>query len=340
MVESDKIPISIEGRTAGLRLRPAADPASYTLPAYADTTAFTEKEVKVGSGDWPLPGTLTLPRRTGRAPAVVLVHGSGPNDRDETVGPNKPFRDLAVGLASRGIAVLRYDKRTKIYASKMAVLRKATVREEVIDDAVAAVDLLAAEALVDPRRIFMLGHSLGGMLIPRIGQEDTRLAGLIVMAGAVRPLEQSLLDQTRYLAEAGGTVTEEERAAIHEARTISEQVRALKPSDAESGRFIFGVSACYWLDLRGYDPPTAARALTQPLLVLQGERDYQVTMDDFGMWKKALEGEPNLTFRSYPALNHLFIPGKGKSLPAEYEIAGHVSDEVIRDIAQWIDSNK
>ena len=113
---------STTGQIGGLQFVPveAAQPAPYTVPAYVDQTKFEEKDVVVGTGEWQLPGTLTLPKGNGPFAAVVLVHGSGPNDRDETIGPNKPFKDLAWGLASQGIAVLRYDKRTKVYAEKMA----------------------------------------------------------------------------------------------------------------------------------------------------------------------------------------------------------------------------
>ena len=130
----------------------------------------------------------------------MLVHGSGPNDRDETLGPNKPFRDLAWGLADRGIAVLRYDKRTSVYGGKMAGNKNLTVREETIDDALLAVKLLRGRPDIDPKRIFILGHSLGGMVAPRIGADDPSLAGLIILAGATRPLPDVAREQLEYIA--------------------------------------------------------------------------------------------------------------------------------------------
>ncbi len=117
-------------RLSGLSMRPPAPEVPYAPPDYAVAGAYTEREVTVGSGEWALPGTLTMPAGPGRFPAVVLVHGSGPNDRDETFGPNKTFKDLALGLASRGVAVLRYDKRTKVYGAKIAPLKQFTVKEE------------------------------------------------------------------------------------------------------------------------------------------------------------------------------------------------------------------
>jgi dienelactone hydrolase len=324
------------GLVAGLSIRPPTSTVAYTPPAYTNSAAYTEKDVTVGTAPWALPGTLTVPVGAGPFPAVVLVQGSGPNDRDETILANKPFKDLALGLGSRGIAVLRYEKRTKQYGAQLQNVASLTVKEETVDDALLAVQLLRNEPGIDPSRIFVIGHSLGGMLVPRIGAADPKIAGFVVMAGAVRSLEQSILDQTRYLAMADGTVSPAEQEQIDQMEVLVNTVRTLTASDAASPKSIAGAPAAYWLDLRGYDPPAAARSLTRPLLVLQGERDYQVTMDDFAKWKAALDGKPTVTFHSYPALNHLFIGGTGKSLPAEYSVAGHVSEDVVRDIAAWI----
>jgi dienelactone hydrolase len=327
------------GRISGMAMRPAAAAtAPYALPAYATPSAYTEAAMTVGSGEWTLPATLTLPVGTKPVPAVILVHGSGPNDRDETVGANKPFKDLALGLASRGIAVLRYDKRTKVHGAKLAAASSFTVKQEVVDDVLEALKTLRANRRIDAARIYVLGHSLGGMLVPRIAAADPSIPGFIVLAGATRPLEDAIPAQLRYLANADGTISPEEQKGIDQATAIADSVRALKPADAASGRLISGAPASYWLDLRGYDPPSAAKQVKRRMLILQGERDYQVTVEDLGRWKAALGSRRDVTFRSYPALNHLFIAGTGPSLPTEYLAAGHVAEEVIRDIATWVRS--
>jgi dienelactone hydrolase len=269
-------------------------------------------------------------------PAVVLVHGSGPGDRDATVGQIKPFKDLALGLASRGIAVLRYDKRTRVHAGLMRDLRGLTVKEETIDDAIVAVQVLRSTAGVDPNRIVVLGHSLGGMLVPRIAAAGPPVAGYVVMAGAARPLPQGVVEQARYLAGADGAISTEEQEQIVQIEQLMARIAALTPGDASNTERIFGAPASYWLDLRGYDPPAAAVQVKEPMLVLQGERDYQVTMAEFSRWKSALAGRPDVSFQSYAALNHLFVAGTSKSLPAEYNTPGHVSEAVVRDIATWI----
>lgn len=320
----------------GLAIRPAAQAVTYAPPAYASPAAYKESEVTVGTGQWALPATLTMPVGPGPVPAVVLVHGSGPGDRDATVGQIKQFKDLALGLASRGIAVLRYDKRTRVHANLMRDLPGLTVKDESIDDAIAAVQVLRSTSGVDPTRIVVLGHSLGGMLVPRIAAAWPPVAGFVVMAGAARPIPQAVVEQARYLAQADGAISAEEQAQIIQIEQLMARVAALGPADASNAERIFGATASYWLDLRGYDPPAAAALVKQPMLVLQGERDYQVTMEEFSRWKSALADRTDVVFHSYATLNHLFVAGTGKSVPAEYNTPGHVSEAVVRDVATWI----
>jgi dienelactone hydrolase len=267
------------------------------------------------------------------------VHGSGPNDRDETIGGNKPFKDLAAGLASRGIAVLRYEKRSRVHAGRMAGTG-FTVQHEVIDDVLEAVKVLRSGPEIDRARIFVVGHSLGAMLAPRIWMADPSIAGLILLAGPARPLEDAIVAQSRYLVEADGTTSPEEQRALDKAEALARQVRALQPEDTKNGSLISGAPASYWLDLRGYDPTTAAAKVKAPMLIMQGGRDYQVTPEEFQKWKAALGARRDVTFRSYPLLNHLFIAGSGPSLPAEYNVPGHVAEEVIADIASWIQAQR
>ncbi len=202
--------------------------AVYEPPAYVNQDLFKEREVQFGKGEWVLPGRLSVPVGEGPFAAVLLVHGSGPNDRDETIGPNKPFRDLAWGLATQGFVVLRYDKRTKVYPQKMLELvNTITVKEEVIDDALEAISLLRSIPEVDSQRIVVLGHSLGGYLLPRIGAADTGIAGLIVLAGLCRPLEDTILDQFSYIYSLSGMLSEAQQRQLDE---LKKQVALVKIS--------------------------------------------------------------------------------------------------------------
>jgi hypothetical protein len=331
-----KVVFNTNHQVAGLFFVPTRS-ATSSPPPYARSDAFREKEFTVGKGQWVLPGTLAVPAGGGPWPAVVLVHGSGPQDRDETVGANRPFRDLALGLAARGIAVLRYEKRTKQYGAKLATaVQEITLKEETIDDALDAAARLRATEGIDPKRVFVLGHSLGGMAIPRIGKADPKIAGLIVLAGSTRPLEDIIVDQLDYLASLDMSGTAEGRPKLSQIRADVAKIKKLTAADVSSTNLLVGGPARYWLDLRDYDAAATAKTLKQPLLILQGQRDYQVTQADFDGWKKALGASPNATFKLYPKLNHLFIAGEGKSTPSEYEQSGNVAETVVADIAAWI----
>jgi fermentation-respiration switch protein FrsA (DUF1100 family) len=317
--------VNQRGIVSGMFLIPGE--SSWERPAYSKQGAFTDRAVTVGADEWKLPGTMTIPSGTGPFPGVVLVHGSGPNTRDETVGGTRVFRDLAEGLASRGIAVLRYEKRTLQYAAKMRGLRDMTVHEETGEDAVRAAAVLRQQKEVDPKRIYVLGHSLGGYVAPRIAEEDGQITGLILLAANARPIEDVVVEQAEYLKLPAKDL-EGIRAAV-------KRVKTLEPGDAD-GPPLLGMPVSYLLDLKGYDPVALAKRVGLPMLVLQGERDYQTSMKDFGMWKTGLAGRKDVVLKSFPALNHLFVAGEGPSNEAEYRKPGHVAPEVVDEIAKWL----
>jgi dipeptidyl aminopeptidase/acylaminoacyl peptidase len=245
---------------------------------------------------------------------------------------------LSWGLASKGVAVLRYEKRTKQYANQLVEIKnEITVEQETIEDAIAAVTLLQSIPEIDKSKIFMLGHSLGGMLIPRIAQKSNQIAGFVIMAGTARPLEDVIYEQFAYIFSLDGQLSEDEKNKLNELEAQIKMVKSTNLSkDTSSEKLPLEVPASYWLDLRGYDPAKLAADLKKPVLILQGERDYQVTMDDYKRWKDALSEHQNVTFKLYKNLNHLFIEGEGKSTPSEYEKPGHVHETVVQDITDWI----
>ncbi len=313
----------------------------YEAPDYVKAGTFTEEDVIIGEAPWALPGTLTLPWEGDKFPAVLLVHGSGPNDRDETIGPNKPFKDLAWGLASRGIAVLRYDKRTRAYSQRMASLSETvTVKEEVIDDALAGIKFLQGQKSIDPKRVSLLGHSLGGYLAPRIAARDKSIAGLILLAAPARPMEKLILEQVTYIANLDGEISAEEDSMLAEtARQVKRVEGYSLTSDVASELLPLGIPAAYWLDLRYYDPVEEAAALEMPMLVIQGGRDYQVRESDFALWRKAFSKDMRLRPLYLPKLNHLLMTGEGESAPAEYNLVGHVDQRVLSAVAGWVNAN-
>lgn len=322
---------------AGINYKPFVEPKELPVD-------ITEATITFGEADWKLNGTLTSPKdsREPGSPIVILVHGSGPNDRDETVGAVKPFRDIAWGLAQKGIRTIRYDKRTYTHGNKLAEMndQNITVYDETINDVAHAVEHLMLSSSIYPGDIYILGHSLGGMLIPRIAPEVINVSGYIMMSAPVTPLEDLMVEQVQYISEFDDFMTSQERKTIKSYENMREKVKKLNESSNMSAEELFGVPVSYWLDLKSYDPVESAKAITQPLLIIQGERDYQVTMKEFNLWKEALEGNKNVTFKSYTGLNHLMIFGTEKSSPADYDKVGEVDSHVIDDIANWISGQK
>jgi uncharacterized protein len=329
-----------DGQLGSLQLAPdtAAEPITpWQQPSYADTTAFAEEEVTLGSGALAVSGTLSLPRGPGPFPGVVLLSGSGPHDRDETIGRNKPLKDLAWGLASRGVAVLRFEKVTHAHPAEVTRDRDFTVTDEYAPAALAAIELLREREAVD--RIFLLGHSLGGTVAPRIAAAAPEVGGLVLLAAGAQPLHRAAVRQVRYLASLGAGMTEATVEAITKQADAVDGLD-LRP-DTPDVELPFGVPAPYWLDLRGYDAPAAAAALDLPVFVAQGGRDYQVTVaDDLSRWRAVLADRPHVTVRVYDADNHLFFPGAGRPGPADYEPAQHLDQHVVADVAEWVNGSR
>jgi hypothetical protein len=156
------------------------------------------------------------------------------------------------------------------------------------------------------------------------------------MAGATRPIEDMIVEQTRYILSLSGELSTADQKKLTDLETKVAEIKKLTLADTNSSKMLLNAPPAYWLDLRAHDPVADAKALKQPLLILQGGRDYQVTLAQFEDWKKGLEGSAKVTFKLYPDLNHLFIAGIGKSTPQEYEKGGYVAEKVVSDIADWV----
>jgi len=304
-----------------------------------------DEQVTIGAGSsYPLDGILALPEDLStKIPAVVLVQGSGPQDKDETVEANKPFRDIAEYLKTKGIATLRYDKRTLTYGKQMteAGLGDITVEGETIEDALAAHEILRADPRINPGSIYLLGHSLGGMLAPRIDAESSGFAGIIIMAGSPRTLAEIIIEQSEDVLSQLGKVLR--KIGEKQVASLRAKLDAIATMSDEEARHTKAVGKSYaWYFKEMSDHPTAGYldALTKPVLILQGEKDFQVSPErDFQLYQQLCAGKENFQYKLYPGLNHLFMKAiypSVKDFKKEYEVAQHVDPQVLSDLADWI----
>lgn len=329
-----------DGAMNTIRLSPV--PATSVTPSVAyNEKKMSERDITVGAEGFQLPGTLTVPKfatvaEARKVPCIILVHGSGPHDRDETIGPNKPFRDIAWGLAERGIAVIRYDKRTKTYgADCVPAGRVLDYDTEVVDDVLSAVALAKTLPEIASDSIYVLGHSLGGTLAPRIAERSKELAGIIVLAGLARPFEDAVEEQTVYIMSLA-PASAETKMQFADLKEQLNNVRKLGTNAFdEQIPLPLNLPRSYWEFANAYKPVSVAAKLKLPIFVLQGERDYQVTMEDFAFWRFGLWRNKNAFFKSYPKLNHLLQEGTGKATPMEYSRASSVPAYVLNDLAAF-----
>lgn len=304
------------------------------------------EKIIIGKGTkYPLNGILTLPEDcSAGVPAVVLVHGSGPTDMNEKVGNNFPFKDLAEGLSDKGIAVLRYDKRTFVYGKEMKNDTGLSVKEETIEDAILAADLLRKDPRIDTNQIFIIGHSLGGMLAPRIDAEGGHFAGIIIMGGSPRKLEEILMDQNNDVLDSLNIFLKMiAKKQIGALSAKFDKIYTSSDEEAKSTVILGKYSRAFYFKEMGEHPSiNYLNVLDKPVLILQGDQDFHVSVDkDFQAYKDLLGEKPHVTFKLYPNLNHLFMPavyGEILKMKKEYKVAQHVDKNVINDISDWIHS--
>jgi hypothetical protein len=335
----ERIPEATEAPpTAGPAERPD-DGKIPTEPAMPSRILFQERTVRFVSRGTEIDGILTLPRGGQPIPyrTVLFVHDEGPLDRDETIGPNQPFLELARGLAVNGIASLRYDKRT-LAAPGTIDPPTMTVQEEVIDDALAALDFLRSQTEINAARIVVVGHGLGGSLAATIARADRRVAGLAILAGSLRPLDEIIRDRFAYLrdlAREEGTLSPDDERTY--ARVLA-QADSVKTGALPDRSTIIGLTAIYLRDFRARDRIGDFLAFRGPVLILQGDKDYPYGPADLELWRTTAErgGKKNVTVREFSGLGHLFIPIAGRPGPTGLFAPGHVDPEVGEVIAAFI----
>jgi dienelactone hydrolase len=327
--------INQDNQVSGLFFRPS----EYTgdleqKPPYVDESKIIEEDVEFDCKGFKMYGTLTVPKNQRSFPIVIMATGSGPNDRDEKIGANKPFKNIAQGLGGLGVATLRYDKRTLTHGAEIAKLPEFNIDNEYTEEVAAAIDYLSTKYA--GRNIYYLGHSMGAFMAPRVMNKNSELRGVVMLAANARPLEDLVLEQTEYIMVETGDVNAMRLALIEKAVAEVKKINNLEVEVEEP--LLLDVSKEYWLSLNQYDPLKEAKNIKGQVLIVQGQRDYQVTMTDFNIWRDKFANNKSWHFKSYEDLNHLFMSGQGKSLPKEYMKPAYVAEEVITDIARFINN--
>ena len=291
------------------------------------------KDLNIKSNNIELKGTLLVPESLNLKKIVIFVHGSGPNDRDETIFENKPFKDIAENLYSKGISSYRFDKRT--LSNPESFNDKSTIDDEVTNDIINIVTYFKNDSQFSNYEIIVLGHSLGAYLLPRIANKSNQISKIILLAANSRPLDKLIIEQYEYLYKL--TPTQELKDALQK---VKEQTALLNSKvfnlNTTKENLPLNLSANYWKSILDYKPIKEIQKVKIPILILQGERDYQVTMKDFELWKTKLKNNKKVSFISYPKLNHIFMSGEKPSDPKEYAIKGIVDEKVIEDIKIFI----
>ncbi|PWY89723.1 alpha/beta-hydrolase [Aspergillus heteromorphus CBS 117.55] len=334
---------AVTGHLIGLRVIPLAS-NRWKPPSYATSEDITETKLSLGRGIYKVGATLTLPTNPQpKTPCVILIAGSGPTDRDSTIRSLKPFKDLAYGLSSSGIAVCRFDKVTYTHGLWLKLLRRnrsMTLTDEYVYHVLDAVRQVRKHPGIS--EVFLLGHSLGAWPAAKITALDSAVAGCVLMACPAEQIYRCAVRQMRYLMAVNGGLARASNTMGEELVKLERQAEVadgLSPgSSVAAGELPFGIGPAYWLEGREFNPLGYSEHLSRkPLLVLQGGRDYQATMkDDYARYYETFRGCVSVEFRVYESLNHLFVAGEGLSVPAEYDKSGNVDAKVVDDIVLWV----
>lgn len=325
-------------KMVGFYLQPKAASSAYTLPAYADTANIKQTEVKIKGVKNDLVGILTTPKTGSNFPVVILVHGSGPGDMDQSVGAVKPFKDIALGLAAKGIASIRYVKRTLVFPQEYT--GAFTVKDEVTNDAVTAVNLSKTIPEINKKQIYVFGLSLGGMLAPRIATLTPDVKGIILAAAPARKFTDLIIDQNKYMFALANDTTQATKERFNKGLAMIEVTRLNKLGNMKPDSLILSLPASYWVDLNTYDQVATAKKLSQRIMIIQGGMDFQVPDADYKVWSSALAKKSNVNLKLYPELNHLLTAQTEKGTSEQYKNPANVAETLINDLAAWIKAGK
>ncbi|MEX0417019.1 alpha/beta hydrolase family protein [Bacillus sp. C30] len=250
-------------------------------------------------------------------------------------GLNRPFADNAHGLAEKGIASIRYDKRSYAYPNDVF-----DVETEYLKDAKEAVRLVKEDKRVDSNKIYLIGHSQGGLLGPKIAQDNPEIKGFVSMAGTLRRLEDVVLTQTTLRVEQDTKLSgERKKEEMENTKESVQKIKKLNTSDKKE--VLLGYPASYWSSLNKINGASIAKNLDIPMFIIQGTTDFHVLEKvDYKLWQETLAGKDDVSFKLYPGLSHLFMPGGSadKFDGSIYNKPAHVDSQVIEDVSGWVNA--
>lgn len=334
-------PLKLTPQAAGTGLKRPQEPKA-PFPYYEEEVTFNNKEDGIS-----LSGTLTLPSKKGSFPAVVLISGSGAQNRDEEIMGHKPFLVLADHLTRKGIAVLRFDDRG---TGKSGGDFKSSTSADFCKDVAAAVNYLKSRKEINKSKIGLIGHSEGGMIAPMVAAEDKNIAFIVLLAGPGLKGDELLLLQTKALLRASGADEE----GIEQLSAINRQaykLATLEPRDsayaklknlmkqAELNEQVDALVSPWMRYFLKHDPAVVLSKVKCPVLAVNGDKDLQVcAKENLEGIQAALKsgGNEQCTVQTFPGLNHLFQQSK-TGLPSEYAaIEETISPAVLELVEKWI----
>lgn len=286
---------------------------------------YNERDITIETGEYKLPGKITLPESKDKVSGVIFVHGSGASDMNESIGALKLFEELAIKLAQNGVASIRYDKRTYVYAEQLTTKLDFTVQEEFIDDAISAINLLKSNDKISD--IYIIGHSFGGQLAPVIANKAD-VKGVIILAGTTEHIIDVAMNQLK-----------EKNSPYYDVYDLYDEyfrnIKYVVPS--EIGYFFMGAYETYWVS---YNNINLAEEITscgknKKMLILQGGLDLQVKASELDNYKNLLK-DTNVEFKLYEKLNHMFVDGTGETITTAYQVYKEVPSIVMEDILKFI----
>ena len=305
-----------------------------TMEEADDMFTAGQNDIIINSGSkWFLKGILTLPEGQGPFPTVVIVPASGRLTR-------YTYIDMMDYLVKRGIAAISFDKRSIAHIETLTDTYY-TIREDCLDDALAAVALAGTIKKLDRDRIFVLGHSLGGYIIPQMNEEDFEniIAGYISMASGAMNMIESLPMDAELVEVFNPEMTEEEAASRRkEILEAYEDIKNLTSEDYGRADRIYGYYPAWWLEMSGYDPMESAGRIEEPILFMQGTHDLGEIIDteNLNKWRLATKNNPKAIYKLYPGLNHFFTETESIGERKSYF---SMDEEVLSDIADFLNKN-